>query len=195
MMRFYLTTKKVEREDETESVVEVSDTMENVHCNNQDQSPSTSFSRMNELILSSDTDVIFVENPGTDAASPLHSTEDLDVADDYLNVPFETSSMTLSVYSGTSDVVTVFPGDIGVDEQNLDDTLPLSPGPIVPHKKILVVHRGHIFSELIAHFCDETLVHTQSEVEVKLLLPNGQYEMGQDVGGERLPVRVLAGIL
>ncbi len=180
MMRFYLTTKKVEREEETESEVEISD----VHSNNQDQSLSTSSSRMNDFIQASDTDVIFVESPGNYAVSPLHSTEDLNVADDYLNVHFQSSSMTLPDYSDTSDVVTIFTGGItGIDEQNLDDTLPLSPEPIVPHKKILVVHRGQIFSELVAHFCDETLAHTQSEVEVKLLLPNGQYEMGHDVGG------------
>lgn len=68
-------------------------------------------------------------------------------------------------------------------EQILHDTLPLSPEPIVPHKKILVVHRGQIFSELLAHFCDKTLDHTQSDVEVKLILPNGQFEMGHDIGG------------
>ncbi|RXN05159.1 hypothetical protein ROHU_012756 [Labeo rohita] len=184
MMRFYLTTKKVEREEGTESEVEMPDTMEDVHSNNQDQSPTTSSSRMNDFIQASDTDVIFVESVGNDAVSPLQSTEDLNVADDYLNVPFQSSSMTLLDYSDTSDVVTVFTDDItGIDEQNLDDTLPLSPEPIVPHKKILVVHRGQIFSELIAHFCDETLAHTRNEVEVKLLLPNGQYEMGHDVGG------------
>ncbi len=49
--------------------------------------------------------------------SPLHSTEDLNVADDYLNVHFQSSSMTLPDYSNTSDVVTVFTDDItGIDE-------------------------------------------------------------------------------
>ncbi len=99
---------------------------------------------MNDFIQASDTDVIFVESPGNYAVSPLHFTEDLNVADGYLNVHFQSSSMTLPDYSDTSDVVTVFTGDIGIDEQNLNYTLPLSPEPIVPHKKNIVVHRGQI---------------------------------------------------
>ncbi|XP_056327829.1 uncharacterized protein LOC130240372 [Danio aesculapii] len=182
MMRFYLTTKKVEKEVETESEEEMSDQMEDFHSNNQDQSlPSTS-SGMNDF-FPSEMDVIYVDSPVNDTASPFHSTED-HVAEDDLNVSFQSSLVTLPDYLDSSNVVTVLTGDIiGIDEQNLDDTLPLSPEPIAPQTKILVVHRGQIFSELIAHFCDETLTHTQSEVEVKLLLPNGQFEMGHDVGG------------
>ncbi len=63
MMRFYLTTKKLEQEEETESEVEISDTTEDVHSNNQDQSLATSSSRINDFIQVSDTDIIFVESP------------------------------------------------------------------------------------------------------------------------------------
>ncbi len=117
MMRFYLTTKKLEQEEETESEVEISDTTEDVHSNNQDQSLATSSSRMNDFIQVSDTDYILLEVQSIMLLSPLHSTEDLNVADDYLNVHFQSSSMTLPDYSNTSDVVTVFTDDItGIDE-------------------------------------------------------------------------------
>ncbi|XDV52285.1 hypothetical protein PO909_021029 [Leuciscus waleckii] len=173
MMRFYLTTKKIIREVD----ISDSDTIDDLHRNNQDQSLPTSSRRVNDFFQASDTDVIFVESTANNDVSPLHSTEDL-------NVPFQSSSMTSPDYLDASDVVTFLTGDItGIDEQTLDDTLLLSPEPVVPHKRILVVHRGQIFFELIAHFCDETLAHTQSDVEVKLLLPNGQFEMGHDVGG------------
>jgi len=185
MMRFYLTTRKVAREVEAESGVEISDsdTIEDLHRNNQDQNLPTSSRRMNDLFQASDTDLIFVESTDNNDTSPLHSAEDVNLTDD-LNVAFQSSSMTSLDYFDSSDVVTVFTGEVTeINEQSLDDTLPLSPEPIVPDKKILVVHRGQIFSELIAHFCDETLAHTQSAVEVKLLLPNGQFEMGHDFGG------------
>ncbi|KAF3859890.1 hypothetical protein F7725_000145 [Dissostichus mawsoni] len=67
--------------------------------------------------------------------------------------------------SGYEDVLEssniVFIGDIGENEHiNLDDTLPVSP-PTMPSsehvKRILVVHRGQVLRELIAHFCDEEL--------------------------------------
>lgn len=183
MMRFYLTTKKRDREAETESEVEISDsdTTEDLHNKNQDQSLPTSSSKMTDFNQASDNDVIFVESAYS--VSPLHSTEDLQDSDD-LNVPFQSSSLISPDDLDTSNVVTVFSGNLtGLDEQILDDTLPLSPEPPVHYKKILVVHRGQIFSELLSHFCDETLEHAQSEVEVKLLLPNGQFEMGHDVGG------------
>lgn len=179
MMRFYLTTKKRDREVE----ISDSDTTEDLHNKNQDQSLPTSSNKITDFFQASDTDVIFVESAYSDDVSPLRSTEDLQDSDD-LNVPFQSSSLISPDDLDTSDVVTGFTGNLTVlDEQILDDTLPLSPEPPVPYKKILVVHRGQIFSELLAHFCDDTLEHAQTEVEVKLLLPNGQFEMGHDVGG------------
>ncbi|KAA0718503.1 hypothetical protein E1301_Tti013083 [Triplophysa tibetana] len=179
MIRFYLTTRKrgmdaVEEISDTDA-----DTTEDTNNQDQNQNLPTSFSTISQ---SSDAlDVIFVESTGLssvrDDVSHLHSMEDLNVTYD-LNVSFQSSSAALI---DASDVVTIFTEDItGIDEQNLEDTLPLS---LEPQKKILVVHRGQIFSEFIAHFFDESLTHMENEVEVKLLLPNGQYEMGQDAGG------------
>ncbi|KAI4799922.1 hypothetical protein KUCAC02_016460 [Chaenocephalus aceratus] len=84
--------------------------------------------------------------------------------------------------SGYEDVLEnsniVFIGDI-----HLDDTLPLSP-PTMPssdHKRILVVHRGQVLQELIAHFCDEEL--QEVDFKIKLVLPDGKAEMAYDDGG------------
>ncbi|KAI4810936.1 hypothetical protein KUCAC02_013863 [Chaenocephalus aceratus] len=90
--------------------------------------------------------------------------------------------------SGYEDVLEnsniVFIGDIGENEHiNLDDTLPLSP-PTMPsseHKRILVVHRGQVLQELIAHLCDEKL--QEVDFKIKLVLPDGKAEMAYDDGG------------
>ncbi|XP_073667815.1 uncharacterized protein [Paramisgurnus dabryanus] len=177
MMMFYLTTTKMRRE----AVVEISDSDTVEDVNDQDQSlPSSS----TLIFQSSDAvDVIFVESTGlnSDDVPRLHSGEDLNVAYDDLNVSLHSSTTALL---DASDEVTIFTGEITeIDQQNLEDTLPLSPEASIPHKKILVIRRGQIFSELISHFFDESLPHTQSEIEIRLLLPNGQYEMGHDIGG------------
>lgn len=97
---------------ETESAVEISDsdTMVDLHRDNQDQSLPTSSRRMKDFFQASDTDVLFVESIVNNVFT-LHSTEDLNVADD-LNVPFQSSSITSAEYVDDSNVVTIFTGDI-----------------------------------------------------------------------------------
>ncbi|XP_056283226.1 uncharacterized protein LOC130201972 [Pseudoliparis swirei] len=79
----------------------------------------------------------------------------------------------------------VFVGDFSENEQqNLDDTLPVSPQTISSServKRILVVHRGQVLRELIAHFCDDGLQDV--DIKIQLVLPDGTLEMGYDDGG------------
>ncbi|KAI9540326.1 hypothetical protein NQZ68_041949 [Dissostichus eleginoides] len=47
-------------------------------------------------------------------------------------------------------------------------------------KRILVVHRGQVLRELIAHFCDEEL--QEVDFKIKLIMPDGKAEMAYDEG-------------
>ncbi|XP_048010925.1 uncharacterized protein LOC125244747 isoform X2 [Megalobrama amblycephala] len=78
----------------------------------------------------------------------------------------------------------------------LEDTLPLLEEPYsVPPidnslepfvqsekgKKILVVHRGQVLQQLIAHFCDESVL--KDGISMKVILPDGRLENAVDEGG------------
>lgn len=79
----------------------------------------------------------------------------------------------------------------------LEDTLPLLgepyslPSPIdnslepfvqsEKEKKILVVHRGQALRQLIAHFCDESVL--TDGISMKVILPDGRLENAVDEGG------------
>lgn len=85
-----------------------------------------------------------------------------------------------------SNTITFVTGDIfNVENQILDDTLPLSPLNNIAHseqlKRILVVHRGHVLPELIAHFLDQSVLWC--EVKIQLIAPDGKLERGHDKGG------------
>lgn len=79
----------------------------------------------------------------------------------------------------------VFVGDFTENEQhNLDDTLPVSPQTMPSTerlKRILVVHRGQVLPELMAHFSDDGL--RDDDIKIQLVLPDGTPEMGYDDGG------------
>lgn len=71
-----------------------------------------------------------------------------------------------------------------MEDQNLDDTLPLSPEQVThsaTEKRTIVVHCGQVLHELIKQFCDESL--SSAEIQVELELPDGKEEMGHDEGG------------
>ncbi|KAJ3600941.1 hypothetical protein NHX12_031914 [Muraenolepis orangiensis] len=65
----------------------------------------------------------------------------------------------------------VFMGQVSEYEQpNLDDTLPVSPQTTPSGERvttIVVVHRGQVLPELIAHFCNDEL----RDIKIQLLLP------------------------
>ncbi|MEQ2316911.1 hypothetical protein AMECASPLE_037275, partial [Ameca splendens] len=79
----------------------------------------------------------------------------------------------------------VFLGPFSDSEpQILDYTLPISPqstSSAKAVKEILIVHRGQILPELIAHFCDDRLL--DRDFKIQLVLPDGTPEMGYDDGG------------
>ncbi|XP_054912095.1 uncharacterized protein LOC129376511 [Poeciliopsis prolifica] len=79
----------------------------------------------------------------------------------------------------------VFLGPFSDSEpQILDDTLPISPQSTSSAKAVketLIVHRGQVLPELIAHFCDDRLL--DRDFKIQLVLPDGTPEMGYDDGG------------
>ncbi|CAM4653063.1 unnamed protein product [Leuciscus chuanchicus] len=48
-------------------------------------------------------------------------------------------------------------------------------------KKILVIHRGQAFRQLIEHFCDESVL--TDDISMKVILPDGRLENAVDEGG------------
>lgn len=48
-------------------------------------------------------------------------------------------------------------------------------------KRILVVHRGQVLPELMAHFCDDGI--QEVDIKIQLVLPDGTTEMACDDGG------------
>ncbi|CAM4735478.1 unnamed protein product [Leuciscus chuanchicus] len=97
-----------------------------------------------------------------------------------------------------SGTVTISTGFIsGLEDTALDDTLPILeesysvPSPIDNSlepfvqservKKILVIHRGQAFRQLIEHFCDESVL--TDDISMKVILPDGRLENAVDEGG------------
>ena len=164
LLRFYLTTQKKENDSPQSQTAGLTPPLER-EVSVQDQSSSLGVATAISFETIS-SDMVFLES----------TTED---------------NFDLSLYpsgSGYEDVLEnsniVFIGDIGENEHiHLDDTLPLSP-PTMPsseHKRILVVHRGQVLRELIAHFCDEEL--QEVDFNIKHVLPDGKAEMAYDDGG------------
>lgn len=76
----------------------------------------------------------------------------------------------------------VFIGDFSESEpQILDDTLPEAMPSTEMVKRILVVHRGQVMPELIAHFSDDKI--TEADIKIQLVLPDGKLERAYDDGG------------
>ncbi|MED6240559.1 hypothetical protein ATANTOWER_023235 [Ataeniobius toweri] len=99
---------------------------------------------------------------------------------------FERLKSKLELREGVLDSSNIlFLGEFSDSEpQILDDTLPMSPqttSSAEAVKKILVVHRGQVLPELVAHFCDDGLL--DSDFKIQLVLPDGKPEMGYDDGG------------
>ncbi|KAA0710797.1 hypothetical protein E1301_Tti023617 [Triplophysa tibetana] len=159
ILRFYLTTKKKKHS--------VSDVEEDLAVTGQ------------ELDISSpteegtgDPDVVYIGSNAESEVSFLYSRE-------------QTSSNLEVNILEDSNIVTLFTEDIiNFGDQSLDDTLPLSPvNNTHPEKtkRILVVHRGHVLPELIAHFSDESVL--EKDIKIQHIAPDGKLERGHDEGG------------
>ncbi|XP_069045208.1 uncharacterized protein [Lepisosteus oculatus] len=183
IMRFYLSTKKKHDSGGVETQQE-SNTADHSQENTQDF-PSTD-SQIDPPLELETLDVIYVGNTGNDlnlGSDDVAQFYPADVTDDS-SLAQQSSTIFTGENVEDSNIITIFNGDLSeMGEQSLEDTLPLAQELREPDKKILVVHRSQILSELIEHFTDERLSYTQSEIQVKLLLPNGQYENGYDDGG------------
>ena len=155
LLRFYLTTR-----EKTDS-----------HSNQRDES---------ETPLSQD--FIVPSPPARQPQTLVVEQIQEEVVDllDYEDLEIETTSVD-------SDIVLISTGIFsGHTEQSLDDTLPVSPQALQAETDktnvtILVVHRGQVLRQLIAHFLNEKI--TDTNIQFQLVLPDGTLEKGFDTGG------------
>ncbi|XP_027886415.1 uncharacterized protein LOC114152668 [Xiphophorus couchianus] len=172
ILRFYLTTHK-KKANQSVSQDEV---LSSSFFQDQDSSLSqpSSSSAVNVAVTSQSTistevtsDFLFVGNITNheNINFSLHSTELREEDLDSSNIVF------LGAFSDS-------------EPQILDDTLPISPQSTSSSKavkKMLIVHRGQVLPELIAHFCDDGPL--DRDFKIQLVLPDGTPEMGYDDGG------------
>ncbi|XP_032446109.1 uncharacterized protein LOC116737195 [Xiphophorus hellerii] len=172
ILRFYLTTHKKKA---NQSV-------------SQDEVLSSSFFQDQDSSLSQPS-----SSSAVNVAVTSQSTISTEVTSDFLfvgnitnheNINFSLHSTELREEDLDSSNI-VFLGPFSDSEpQILDDTLPISPQSTSSSKavkKILIVHRGQVLPELIAHFCDDGLL--DRDFKIQLVLPDGTPEMGYDDGG------------
>ncbi|KAL3978283.1 fumarate hydratase, class II [Sarotherodon galilaeus] len=100
------------------------------------------------------------------------------------NILPQSSTQSLSANtSHSSDIIFVDPFSDS-EPINLDDTLIFfpQPGPSSERvRRVVVVHRGQVMSELISHFSDKDLEDV--DIKIQLVLPDGTPEMAYDDGG------------
>lgn len=143
ILRFYLTTRKKQKQSPHSHSADLATPLEN------QESPQNQCSSLTAVVATPtatfetiSSDVIFLSSTTSEDFSVYSHT------DNGIEDAFESSS----------DVVI---GPFSENEPlNLDDTLLVSPQTVPSSekvKKILVVHRGQVLRELIAHFCDDGL--------------------------------------
>lgn len=167
LLRFYLTTKKKKR-----SVSSVQEDLSETRVTRQEFNSSTPTLTVGTAEDTGDTEVIYIGSNTESETSFLYST-------------LLSSSNLEGDILDDSHIVSVLTGDIiNMEDQSLDDTLPMSPVNITNTEKrvrILVVHRGHVLKELIAHFSEEHVL--ESEIKIQHIAPDGKLERGHDEGG------------
>ncbi|RXN14481.1 hypothetical protein ROHU_009103 [Labeo rohita] len=163
LLRFYLTTKKkMNLGSFMQQEIDVALTTQELNS-----SPTTMPAERSESI--DNIDVIYIgSNIEPEMSFPYSSNLDDNALDDSNTITFATEDI------------------FNVEDQSLDDTLPdISPLNDIAHnekiKRILVVHRGHVLPELIAHFLDESVF--ECEIKIQLIAPDGKLEKGHDEGG------------
>lgn len=170
LLRFYLTTKKKKKESP--------------HSHSSGLAPS--LERQESSQNQSSTSPVSVAT----ATSAIFETVNTEMI--FLGSTTSDDNFEFSLYNtegGSEDVLEssniVFIGDFSENEpQNLDDTLRVSPQTMSSServRRILVVHRGQILPELMAHFCDDGI--QEVDIKIQLVLPDGTPEMAYDDGG------------
>lgn len=122
---------------------------------------------------SENTDVIYIGSTIESEMSLSYSTE------------VHSSNLDGNALDDSNAITFVTEDIFNVEDQNLDDTIPVSPLNDIVHsekiKRILVVHRGHVLPELIAHFLDDSVFGCK--IKIQLIAPDGKLEKGHDEGG------------
>ncbi|XP_019209152.1 uncharacterized protein LOC109197829 isoform X1 [Oreochromis niloticus] len=166
ILRFYLTTKKKQNDS-------LQSSSPGLHPSSEiEESPQNQTSSFTVTTVQTSApfetishDVTYIEDTPND------------------NLP-QSSTQSLSANtSHSSDII--FVGPFSDSEPiNLDDTLIFSPhpGPSSERvRRVVVVHRGQVMSELISHFSDKDLEDV--DIKIQFVLPDGTPEMAHDDGG------------
>lgn len=183
ILRFYLTTKKKVIDSDTQSDIQFNFKIETVEqgVENTQDSP------------------LLTENvepyPNYVRSSALFATGSAVLLSDSITSMTEVDAARQPEVDNLEDSGTVT-NSTGL-VSGLENTLPLVgepysvPSPIDNSlepfvqtergKKTLVVHRGQALGQLIAHFCDESIL--MDGISIKVILPNGQLENAVDEGG------------
>ncbi|XP_073727925.1 uncharacterized protein [Misgurnus anguillicaudatus] len=184
VLRFYLTTRKKVIASDTHSDFD-SGTIEQGGENMQDENV--------------ESDIIYVGSSSVLATGSVLVTDSItNMTDVSSEIEIDTAWQPYVHSLDDSSIVTFSTGHIsGIEDTLLDDTLPLleeseslpspadnPPEPTVQNqkrKRILVIHRGQVLQELIAHFCEKSVL--MADISMKVILPDGRLENAVDEGG------------
>lgn len=165
LLRFYLTTQIKEHNDRPHSPDLAPSVERQERAWSSTTLNSVSTSQPSETLETVSHEVLFV---GSNAS-----------ADSFEFAVYDTDGNSEDVFESSN---IVFVGDFSENEpQNLDDTLPQAMPSNERGKKILVVHRGQVMEELIAHFTDDGL--TEADFKIQFVMPDGKCEKAYDDGG------------
>ncbi|XP_073683553.1 uncharacterized protein [Garra rufa] len=200
VLRFYLTTKKKIIPNDTQFHFSSETIVQRVEGMQDSWSP-TRTSQSALLTENVEPDLIYVGSSDVIATG----IEDVLLSDSITRVTDVSSEIEIDAGRQPevdnledSGIVTVSTGHIsGLEDTVLDDTLPLLeesysvPSPIDNSlepfvqservNRILVIHRGQALRQLIAHFCDKSVL--TDDISVKVILPDGRLENAVDEGG------------
>ncbi|XP_048040617.1 uncharacterized protein LOC125264845 [Megalobrama amblycephala] len=192
VLRFYLTTKKKVIASDTHSDTQFNFSSETIAQGGENLQDSRSPRRTSPSPLLTENvepDLIYVGS-GTSIAT---GSDDILLSDSITIMTDASSVIEIDAARPPevgnledSGTVTISTGLIsGLEDTELDDTLPLLEEPYsVPSpidnslesfvqservKKILVVHRGQALRQLIAHFCDKSVL--TDDISMKVILP------------------------
>lgn len=164
LLRFYLTTKKKSNlGSHVQQEIDVALTTQELN---------SSLTTM-PAERSENTDVIYIGSTIEPEMSLSYSTE------------MHSSNLDGNALDDSNTITFVTEDIFNVEDQSLDDTIPVSPLNDIVHsekiKRILVVHCGHVLPELIANFLDDSVFGC--EIKIQLIAPDGKLEKGHDEGG------------
>ena len=204
LLRFYLTTKKRDIASDINLEEETSDATSKEGEKSHDQPDvyhHSSDTPAIDVVDINAADVIYV---GQNTVFADTSSESVSLLYTTLNptdaLPEQETLLHVNALED-SGIVTFHTGSIsGMEYSSLDDTLPLTEepsfeGPLPPSvdilneqanqrervKKLVVLHRGQILTELIQVFSEESIM--EDDISFKVILPDGKLEKAVDDGG------------